>query len=108
MKLDRDAFNAVQEAFLDALTDIGDFRLVARCVGTRLQEITQKIFKEVPVYSVVETRGPDHQRLFISQVSIAGKLYGRGEGPSETPPLLQDRSGYGDGTLRQTDHDGQP
>jgi ribonuclease-3 len=50
---------------------------------TRLQEITQKIFKETPVYTVVETRGPDHQRLFISQVSIAGKQYGRGEGPTK-------------------------
>ena len=50
---------------------------------TRLQEITQKIFKETPSYSVVEARGPDHQKQFISQVSIAGKLYGRGEGPNK-------------------------
>jgi ribonuclease-3 len=50
---------------------------------TRLQEITQKIFKETPVYTVVETRGPDHQRQFISQVSIAGKLYGQGSGPNK-------------------------
>jgi ribonuclease-3 len=50
---------------------------------TRLQEITQKIFKETPVYSVIEARGPDHQRQFISQVSISGKLYGRGAGPTK-------------------------
>jgi ribonuclease-3 len=50
---------------------------------TRLQEITQKIFKETPVYSVIEARGPDHQRQFISQVSISGKLYGRGAGPNK-------------------------
>jgi ribonuclease-3 len=50
---------------------------------TRLQEITQKIFKETPVYTVVEAKGPDHQKRFISQVSIAGKLYGSGEGPSK-------------------------
>jgi ribonuclease III len=50
---------------------------------THLQEISQKIFREIPVYTVIEARGPDHQRLFISQVSIAGKLYGRGEGPSK-------------------------
>jgi ribonuclease III len=47
---------------------------------TRLQEITQKIFRATPVYAVVEARGPDHQKIFISQVSIAGKQYGRGEG----------------------------
>lgn len=50
---------------------------------TRLQEITQKIFKETPVYSVIEERGPDHQRQFISQVTIAGRLYGRGSGPNK-------------------------
>jgi ribonuclease-3 len=50
---------------------------------TRLQEITQKIFKETPAYTVIETRGPDHQRQFISQVSIAGKLYGRGTGQTK-------------------------
>jgi ribonuclease-3 len=50
---------------------------------TRLQEITQKIFKEIPVYTVVEARGPEHQRQFISQVSIAGRLYGRGMGPNK-------------------------
>src|SRR6266852_5842231 len=37
---------------------------------TRLQEITQKIFKEIPVYTVIEARGPDHQKRFISQVSV--------------------------------------
>jgi ribonuclease-3 len=50
---------------------------------TRLQEITQKIFREIPIYTVIETRGPDHQRQFISQVSIAGKLYGQGAGPNK-------------------------
>lgn len=50
---------------------------------TRLQEITQKIFRETPVYTVVEARGPDHQKIFISQVSIAGKEYGRGEGQNK-------------------------
>jgi len=50
---------------------------------TRLQEITQKIFRETPLYTVVEARGPEHQKLFISQVSIAGKPYGRGEGQNK-------------------------
>jgi ribonuclease-3 len=50
---------------------------------TRLQEITQKIFRETPAYKVVEARGPDHQKIFISQVTIAGKQYGRGEGQNK-------------------------
>ena len=50
---------------------------------TRLQELTQKIFKQTPTYEVVEVTGPDHQRRFVSQVMIAGKAYGRGEGLSK-------------------------
>ena len=50
---------------------------------TRLQEITQKIFKETPVYTVAETYGPEHEKLFISEVTIAGKPYGRGEGKNK-------------------------
>lgn len=50
---------------------------------TRLQELTQKIFKETPAYEVVEVHGPDHQKRFVSQVSIAGKTYGSGEGRSK-------------------------
>lgn len=58
-------------------------RVVLYDYKTRLQEVTQKLFKETPAYTVVETHGPDHERRFISQVSIAGKPYGRGEGPNK-------------------------
>lgn len=58
-------------------------RVVLLDYKTRLQEITQKVFKETPVYTVVESRGPDHEKRFLSQVSIAGKLYGCGEGPNK-------------------------
>ena len=44
---------------------------------TRLQELTQKIFKQTPTYEVVEVTGPDHQKRFVSRVIIAGKAYGR-------------------------------
>jgi len=50
---------------------------------TRLQEITQKIFKETPVYTVVQESGPDHARQFVSQITITGKPYGHGEGRSK-------------------------
>ncbi len=75
------AYELVSRHFADELEEKS--RAVLFDCKTRLQEITQKIFKEIPAYTVVEARGPDHQRLFISQVSIAGKLYGRGEGPSK-------------------------
>ncbi len=50
---------------------------------TRLQEITQKIFKQTPSYEVITVNGPDHEKRFVSQVSIAGEIYGRGEGRSK-------------------------
>jgi ribonuclease III len=75
------AYEVVSRHFAEDLEEKS--RIVLFDYKTRLQEITQKIFKETPVYTVVEARGPDHQRLFISQVSIAGKPYGRGEGPNK-------------------------
>lgn len=70
---------------------------------TRLQELSWQLFKQPPTYEVVEATGPDHHRRFVSQVIIAGKAYGRGEGPrkksaqqaaaSQTLALLQDRHG---------------
>jgi ribonuclease-3 len=75
------AYELVSRHFADELEEKS--RAVLFDGKTRLQEISQKIFREIPVYTVVEARGPDHQRLFISQVSIAGKLYGRGEGSSK-------------------------
>lgn len=92
----------VAQHFAEDLEEQSRSRVAVFDSKTRLQEITQKIFKETPVYTVIETHGPDHQRQFISQVSIAGKLYGQGAGPNkksadqaaamETLALLQNPS----------------
>jgi ribonuclease III len=50
---------------------------------TRLQEITQRIFKATPTYALVRETGPDHAKLFVSQISIGGRPLGRGEGKSK-------------------------
>jgi ribonuclease III len=50
---------------------------------TRLQEITQKRFRETPLYKLVRASGPDHDKAFVSEITIAGRLYGRGEGKSK-------------------------
>lgn len=75
------AYQLVARHFAEELEEKS--RVVLLDYKTRLQEITQKVFKETPLYTVVETQGPDHEKRFISQVSIAGKLYGRGEGPNK-------------------------
>jgi len=50
---------------------------------TRLQELTQRLFRATPVYQLVEETGPDHAKRFVSELSIAGQPYGRGVGHSK-------------------------
>jgi ribonuclease-3 len=50
---------------------------------TRLQEITQRRFRETPNYTLVRSSGPDHDKAFVSEIRVAGKLYGHGEGKSK-------------------------
>jgi ribonuclease-3 len=55
----------------------------SRDYKTRLQEITQRLFRETPVYTLVEESGPDHEKLFVSEIAIAGRSCGRGVGRSK-------------------------
>ena len=50
---------------------------------SRLQEITQRLFRETPRYALVQAKGPDHDRAFVAELSVQGKTYGRGEGKSK-------------------------
>jgi ribonuclease-3 len=55
-------------------------RVGLRDYKTRLQEITQRLFRETPIYTVVEESGPDHEKRFVTEIAIAGRTRGRGEG----------------------------
>ncbi|MCX7894785.1 MAG: ribonuclease III [Thermoanaerobaculum sp.] len=48
-----------------------------------LQELSQKRGWELPVYRQVEVRGPEHQRIYVFEVEVGGRVYGRGEGSSK-------------------------
>lgn len=50
---------------------------------TDLQELTQRIFHQAPAYTVVDTTGPDHAKHFVSEIAIAGHIWGRGAGRSK-------------------------
>jgi ribonuclease-3 len=50
---------------------------------TRLQELTQRMFRATPAYRLVEESGPDHAKRFVSELSIEGKTWGRGVGHSK-------------------------
>ena len=40
---------------------------------TRLQELTQKLFQDRPVYSLVESAGPEHAKIYRVQVEVRGQ-----------------------------------
>ena len=47
---------------------------------SRLQEISYGRWGEAPSYQVVSAEGPDHQRHYVVEVTVAGRVLGRGEG----------------------------
>jgi ribonuclease-3 len=47
---------------------------------TALQESCQERIKQLPEYRIVSETGPDHQKLFTVELSLKGKVYGRGVG----------------------------
>ncbi|MDA8237615.1 MAG: ribonuclease III [Chloroflexi bacterium] len=49
---------------------------------SRLQELTQRRSGERPAYRLVEVTGPDHQRRFVVDVAIGGRVVGTGSGAS--------------------------
>lgn len=50
---------------------------------TKLQEVTQSLYKETPVYDVIKEKGPDHDKIFTVKAKISSKDLGVGEGTSK-------------------------
>lgn len=50
---------------------------------TQLQEIVQKNGNHTVSYKIVGEKGPDHDKHFVSQASISGRVAGIGEGKSK-------------------------
>jgi len=50
---------------------------------TRLQEYSQKVFGDLPVYLVTNETGPDHQKRFEVKVSVSEEICGVGVGKSK-------------------------
>lgn len=45
-----------------------------------LQEFLQKRGPQTPVYEIIQTVGPEHDKIFTVQVSLNGKILGTGKG----------------------------
>jgi ribonuclease III len=50
---------------------------------TRLQELTQRLYREMPVYTLAGERGPDHEKEFVVELAVGGRVIGRGVGRSK-------------------------
>lgn len=50
---------------------------------SHLQEVSQRIDNQTPVYKVLEEVGPDHDKVFTLGAFVGDKLMGRGSGPSK-------------------------
>ena len=50
---------------------------------TRLQELTQRLYREMPVYTLAGEHGPDHEKEFVVELTIGGRVLGRGTGRSK-------------------------
>ncbi|MFN8630416.1 MAG: putative dsRNA-binding protein [Chloroflexota bacterium] len=49
---------------------------------SRLQEHTQRTTGDRPLYRLVEAVGPDHEKHFLIEVEVGGRVLGAGEGTS--------------------------
>lgn len=49
---------------------------------SRLQEITQDIFKDRPVYALIESEGPEHAKIYSVELTLPNGTTYRGQAPS--------------------------
>ena len=73
-----DAARGVVERYF--ATDVREKKLGLRDYKTRLQEISQMLFRAPPTYRVVSETGPDHEKRFVTEITLGGKVLGQGEG----------------------------
>jgi ribonuclease-3 len=62
--------------------DAGLAPVLLKSPKSRLQEATQRVSGARPAYRVLEAVGPDHDKVFRVEVSVAGEVLGMGVGPS--------------------------
>lgn len=74
----------VYEPWLTALTELKESE--ARKLfdmKTHLQERTQEMYRTVPSYQLVDSWGPEHEKIFKVEIRISGRSVALGEGRSK-------------------------
>lgn len=64
---------------LDGILESGSWR----DPKSHLQEVSQRIDNQTPVYKVLEETGPDHDKVFTLGAFVGSLLMGKGTGPSK-------------------------
>ena len=64
-------------------SDLSSRGLAHQDYKTRLQEISQMLFHEPPIYRLIAEKGPDHEKFFVTEIFVGGKILGQGEGRSK-------------------------
>jgi ribonuclease III len=72
----------IVQNFKDDLGDIKSGKLAPNFKAL-LQELTQTKYKQLPQYEVVESMGPDHDRMFFIAVSLGEVMLAIGSGRSK-------------------------
>jgi ribonuclease III len=72
----------VDRLFADSLDGVADGRS-GYDYKTRLQEEVQNLLRLSPRYRVISERGPDHEKVFEVEVTIASELFARATGRSK-------------------------
>jgi len=64
---------------------LNDETLNAQCCDykTALQELCQKKYKSAPLYTLLDSRGPDHDKIFEIEVTIGSDIRQTGRGKSK-------------------------
>ena len=63
--------------------DVEEKELGRHDYKTRLQEISQMLFHVPPSYRIVAESGPDHDKRFVTEIVVGGKVFGKGEGKTK-------------------------
>ncbi len=75
-------FSYLEKIFKKEVEDLSE-NLDVLNAKSILQEYTQAQNKDLPIYQVVETKGPEHDKIFIVEVSYNGKVLAKGEGKNK-------------------------
>jgi ribonuclease III len=63
--------------------DIKEKKLGQQDYKSRLQEISQMLFHAPPSYRLVSESGPDHDKFFVTEIAVGGKVLGKGQGKTK-------------------------